>query len=123
MAWGSKVTATQVTAITNTRQYFDTNITLNPGEIVQCQVSGTYGGTTDDLTVHVESTLDDSSESWDTVDYLSFAMTSGSAAGTSDIRSFLVSGVYKFRVGVESTGATDTHPTASFSYRKDGVNA
>lgn len=122
MAWGSKVTATQVTAITNTRQYFDTNITLNPGEIVQCQVSASYGGTTDDLTVHVESTLDDSSESWDTVDYLSFAMTSGSS-GQSDIRSFLLSGVYKARIGVESTGATDTHLTASFSYRKDGVNA
>jgi hypothetical protein len=69
MAWGSKVTATQVTAITNTRQYFDTN------------------------------------------------------SGQSDIRSFLLSGVYKARIGVESTGATDTHTTASFSYRKDGVNA
>jgi len=122
MAWGSKVTATQVTSITDTRQYFDTNITLNPGEIVQCQISASYGGTTDDLTVHVVSTLDDSSESWDTVDYLSFAMTSGSS-GQSDIRSFLLSGVYKARVGVESTGATDTHLTASFSYRKDGVNA
>ena len=122
MAWGSKVTATQVTSITDTRQYFDTNITLNPGEIVQCQISASYGGTTDDLTVHVVSTLDDSSESWDTVDYLSFAMTSGSN-GQSDIRSFLLSGVYKVRVGVESTGATDTHLTASFSYRKDGVNA
>jgi len=122
MAWGSKVTATQVTSITDTRQYFDTNITLNPGEIVQCQISASYGGTTDDLTVHVVSTLDDSSESWDTVDYLSFAMTSGSS-GQSDIRSFLLSGVYKVRVGVESTGATDTHLTASFSYRKDGVNA
>jgi len=122
MAWGSKVTATQVTSITDTRQYFDTNITLNPGEIVQCQISASYGGTTDDLTVHVVSTLDDSSESWDTVDYLSFAMTSGSS-GQSDIRSFLLSGVYKARVGVESTGTTDTHTTASFSYRKDGVNA
>ncbi len=81
-----------------------------------------YGGTTDDLTVHVVSTLDDSSEEWDTIDYLSFAMTSGSN-GQSDIRSFLLSGTYKVRVGVESSGGTDTHTTASFSYRKDGVNA
>jgi hypothetical protein len=122
MAWGSKVTATEITSITNTRQWFDTNITVNPGEIVQCQISASYGGTTDDLTVHVVSTLDDSSEEWDTIDYLSFAMTSGSN-GQSDIRSFLLSGAYKVRVGVESSGGTDTHTTASFSYRKDGVNA
>ncbi len=42
MAWGSKVTATEITSINQTRQWFDTNITVNPGEIVQCQISASH---------------------------------------------------------------------------------
>jgi hypothetical protein len=37
--------------------------------------------------------------------------------------SFLVTGVYKFRVGVRRSGATDTITSADLSLRKDGVNA
>ena len=37
--------------------------------------------------------------------------------------SFLVTGVYKFRVGVRRSGSTDTITSADLSYRKDGVNA
>ena len=36
--------------------------------------------------------------------------------------SFLVTGVYKFRVGVRRSGSTDTITSADLSYRKDGVN-
>ena len=38
------------------------------------------------------------------------------------IISFLVTGVYKFRVGVRRSGSTDTITSADLSYRKDGVN-
>jgi hypothetical protein len=37
--------------------------------------------------------------------------------------SFLVTGVYKFRVGVRRSGSTDTITSADLSLRKDGVNA
>ena len=37
--------------------------------------------------------------------------------------SFLVTGVYKFRVGVRRSGSTDTITNADLSLRKDGVNA
>ena len=37
--------------------------------------------------------------------------------------SFLVTGVYKFRVGVRRSGSTDTITSAGLSLRKDGVNA
>jgi hypothetical protein len=36
--------------------------------------------------------------------------------------SFLVTGVYKFRVGVRRSGSTDTITSADLSLRKDGVN-
>lgn len=122
MAWGSKTSATQITGINSTTvQYFNQNITLNPGEIAHVQVTSTYGGTTDDMVYYVESTLDDSSENWDTTAYMSFTMSSGSVAAVDD-RSFLVSGVYKARVGVASSGTTDSH-TADMSFRKDGVSA
>jgi hypothetical protein len=37
--------------------------------------------------------------------------------------SFLVTGVYKFRVGVRTSGSTDTITSADMSLRKDGANA
>ena len=37
--------------------------------------------------------------------------------------SFLVTGVYKFRVGVRRSGSTDAITSADLSLRKDGVNA
>jgi hypothetical protein len=35
----------------------------------------------------------------------------------------LVTGVYKFRIGVRRSGSTDTIASADMSLRKDGVNA
>ena len=37
--------------------------------------------------------------------------------------SFLMTGVYKFRIGVRRSGSTDTITSADLSLRKDGVNA
>ena len=37
--------------------------------------------------------------------------------------SFLVTGVYKFRLGVRRSGSTDTITSAELSLREDGVKA
>lgn len=119
MAWSSKTTATQLTAITS-EQFFDTLVTLNPGETAHCQVDINVPVTpTDYGVVSVYTTLDASSETWDKTPFLSFQVDK--AIDPNDV-SFLVSGVYKFRVGVKRSGTTDTIASADLSYRKDGIS-
>ena len=120
MAWGSKTSATQLTSIT-TEQFFSTLVTLNPGECAHVQVTADFPSTpTDHAVVSVYSTLDDSSEVWDLMPFQQFVIHN---ANDPNIASFIVTGVYKFRVGVMRTGSTDTITDADLSYRKDGVNA
>jgi hypothetical protein len=75
---------------------------------------------TDHAIVAVYTTLDDASEVWDLIPMMEFLIEN-----TTDPNriSFLVSGVYKFRVGVRRSGSTDTITSADLSLRKDGVNA
>jgi hypothetical protein len=121
MAWQSSIqTATELTSIANTIQWFDNVIDLNPGELVACQVEVTLSGSTDVASVHVRSTLEDTNINFDTEDVLAFTIPSGSEPAR---KSFMLSGMYRARIGIQSTGATDTHQTASLSYRSDGVNA
>lgn len=59
MAWGSKTSATQLTNITSTEQFFDQTPTLSPGETGHVQVGfDPVAGPTDDLQVNVYGTLD-----------------------------------------------------------------
>jgi hypothetical protein len=118
MAWSSKTDATQLTSVTNTEQFFSTIITLNPGEVAQCEVISDPPPTpTDDLIVAVYATLDDTTEDWDDIPIMEFMIPNDIDPSK---RTFLVSGVYKFRVGVRSSGGTDSF-IADFSYRTDGV--
>ena len=75
---------------------------------------------TDHATIAVYTTLDDTSEVWDLIPMMEFLIEN-----TTDPNriSFLVTGVYKFRVGVRRSGSTDTITSADLSLRKDGVNA
>jgi hypothetical protein len=75
---------------------------------------------TDHAIVAVYTTLDDTSEVWDLIPMTEFLLEN-----TTDPNriSFLVTGVYKFRVGVRRSGSTDTITSADLSLRKDGVNA
>ena len=97
MAWGSDTAATQLSSIT-TEQFFNQIPTLNPRETAHCQVSVDFPGSpTDHVIVAVYTTLDDSSEVWDIIPMMEFLIQN-----TTDPNriSFLVTGVYKFRVGV-----------------------
>ena len=66
------------------------------------------------------TTLDESSEVFDLIPIVEFLIEN-----TTDPNriSFLVTGAYKFRIGVRRSGSTDAIPSADLSLRKDGVNA
>lgn len=120
MAWGSDTAATQLTGIT-TEQFFDQVPTLNPRETAHLQLSVDFPSSpADHAVVAVYTTLDDTSEVWDLIPMMEFLIEN-----TTDPNriSFVVTGVYKFRVGVRRSGSTDTITGADMSLRKDGVNA
>lgn len=120
MAWGAKDSATTLSSIGATYSYFDDTPALNPGESAHVQVSVDFPTTpTDDAIVAVFTTLDASTEDWDEIPFMTFLIDN--AEDTSDV-SFIVSGVYKFRVGVKRTGTTDTL-SADMSHRVNGISA
>jgi hypothetical protein len=123
MAFGSKTSATQLTTITNTEQFFTTFVTLTPGELIHCEVEIDFPATsTDDATVAVYGTLDASSESWDEEPLLEFNVPTGGNASVIK-KAFVITGVYKFRVGVRrEDGGTETLDAADFSFRRDNVS-
>lgn len=122
MAWGSKQTATQLTGVGTTETFFDLTPQLTPGELVHVQITADNedaSTVTDDLEVRVYTTLDDSTEDWD--EHPDLTLTISPDGVSAENKSFRVSGVYKFRVGVTSSGSTDTY-TADMAVREDGVS-
>lgn len=118
MTWTSKSTQTQLTSIT-TEQYFATFISLNPGEVLHGQVKVTFPGSpTDSAIISLYTTLDASSEVWDTTAFRSYLLDKGTSPG---YLAFSVSGIYKCRVGVKRSGTTDTLTSADMGWRTDGV--
>lgn len=121
MAWGSTQTATQRTSIAATEVPFEfagvDEVLLNPGEQAHCQVAVDFPTTpADDATVSVYGTLDGST--WDTTPVQRYRVDKATDPGRV---SFVVAGLYAFRVGVAGT-ATTTLTSADLSYRKDGVD-
>jgi len=120
MAWSSKTSATQLTSITS-EQFFNQTPTLNPRELIHCEVEANFPTTpTDNLLVSVYATLDASTENWDDTPIMQFEIDNGTDPNKV---SWTMMGIYKFRIGVPRTGATDTIDSADFSYRTDGVSA
>lgn len=116
MAWGSKDTATQLTSIT-TEQFFDDKPQLDPGEVCHVQIGCDFPSSpTDNLIVACYATLDDTT--YDTVPFLEFEIDN--ATDQPDV-SFVVQGVYQFKVGVRRNGTTDTITSADMGHRLDGV--
>src|SRR5262245_2226795 len=110
MAWSAKTHATQLTSITS-QQFFSSTPTLGLGEIAVCQVEGVFPGE-DGLRIEVFSTLDASSENWDSYPFLTFIISPAQP-----VFSFVVRDRYKFRVGVGRDGASDTITSADLWYR------
>lgn len=118
MAWGSKTQIESAASVAGTELFSDI-VSLNPGESAVIQVVGNSNGTTDNLIISVYATLDDSSENWDTVAIFKFELDC--TDGTDNDVSFIVSGLYRFRLGFVRSGSTDTITTDAWE-RKDGIS-
>jgi len=118
MGWSEKSQIATNLSIVGTEQY-SSAVTLDPGESAHVQVISNSGGTTDSLIISVYSTLDDSTEVWDEVPIHQFLLDCTSGNDTEV--SFMVSSVYKFRVGFVRSGSTDTLTTNAY-VRTDGVS-
>jgi hypothetical protein len=119
VAWSGKTSATQLTDVT-TEQFFDQTPTLTPGELLSVEIEADFPGSpTDNLLVKCYGTLDDSTESWDDLPF--FQITINNGIDPSKV-SFAISGVYKFRIGVQRDGSTDTIPFVDMAFRADQVD-
>ena len=118
MAWGSKTQIATGLSVAGT-ELFSSEVTLNPGELVHIQIVGNSGGTTDNLDIAIYTTLDDSTENWDTVPLTSLQLDC--TDGNDNDVSIPLSGIYRFRIGFIRSGSTDTITTNAW-YRADGVS-
>jgi len=118
MAWSSKTQIENAASVAGTELFSDV-VTLNPGETALLQVVGNSGGTTDNLIISVYASLDDSAQNWDTVPIFTFELDC--TDGNDNDVSFIVSGLFSFRLGFIRDGSTDTIVTDAWN-RKDGVS-
>lgn len=117
MAWGSKTQISNVVNVNSTTlQDASTAVTLLPKEIVHVQVQSVTTAATSTLLVHVQTTLDDTTETWDTMSY--GAPIQVPSTTTASLLSFTIQGIYKFRLIYNLvTGTQQTNVSAW--YRKD----
>lgn len=130
MAWGSKITLTGIGSalsdVTNLESdysaanHYSQWVSLNPGESAHLQIEAAFGGTGNDMLYRVVGTLDDSSESADTLQFVSGTLTF--SASVTVRKSIVLRGPYKFRVEVRKGGTTAGSYTPNVYLRKDGVS-
>lgn len=114
VAWGSKTASTQLTSITS-EQFFSQTPQLAANEEAHVEVIANFPATpTDDALVSVYGTLDDSTEDWDDTPLFQFTISKDTDPNKV---SFVVSSVYKFRVGIQRDGSTDTITDADMNHR------
>ena len=116
VTWGSDTALTTQTAIDNSTEEFLGTIDLAAGlqAHIQLEVDNESGSITDNLIVAIYSTLDATSEVWDDEPFMEFTIKPSGIA--LERHAFVVAGIYKFRIGCLSSGATDTY-TAGGDYK------
>jgi len=130
MAWGAKTTLTGLnTSLSETTNvdadYVATNHytqwdTLNPGESVQLQIAAAFGTTGSDMYFRIVTCEDPTSETADTV-----AFVAGSVPfvlSTTQLRTIVLSNVYKYRVEVRKGGTTAGSYTPNVYAKKNGIS-
>jgi hypothetical protein len=130
MAWSDKTTLTGLnTALSETTNvdgdYVAANhasewVTLNPGESAHLQVEAAFGATGGDMFFRVVGTLDAPSESADSIAFVAGSL--GYILNTTQRRSVMVTGPYKFRVEVRKGAATAGSYTPNVYMRKNGIS-
>jgi hypothetical protein len=118
MSWSNKTQIETAASVAGTELY-SSAVTLNPGELAHVEVEANPPATpTDDLLVRVYGTLDDSTENWDDTPVYEFAIDKDTDPNKV---SFIISGLYKWRLGFIRDGTTDTIVVDAY-YRRDGVS-
>ena len=112
--WKKKTQIIAAVAVAGT-ELFSSAITLNPGKSAHIQVIGNSNGTTDNLIIAVYGSLDAGGQNWDTVAV--FKIELDCTDGNDNDISFVVSGLYSFRIGCVRSGTTNTITTDAY-YRK-----
>ena len=109
VTWSADTALTTQTAIDNSTEEFIGTIDLASGlsAHIQLEIDNESGSVTDAVIISVYATLDATSEVFDDAPYMTFSiLPSGIAL---ERHPLVVSGIYKFRIGVLSSGATDTY--------------
>lgn len=123
MAWGSETAATQRTSVTTEVDFQfagDENITLNPRERAHVEVDVDFPTTpTDNALVSVYGSIDGGTD-YDDTPIMQIVVDNGTDPNQV---SFVVEGIYSFKITVQRDGSTDTITSADCRYRKDGVSA
>ena len=109
VTWGSDTALTTQTAIDNATEEFIGTIALATAlsAHIQLEIDNESGSITDAVIISVYATLDDTSEVFDDQAYMTFTILPSSV--TLERHPLVVSGIYKFRIGALSDGATDTY--------------
>jgi hypothetical protein len=120
VTWGTKTTLGSQTAINDATEEFlpsaGGGVALSGAILahVQLQVDNESGAVTNGVLVRVYTTQDDSTEDWDEHPFMEFEVVPDTI-NAEDI-SFVVSGVYKFRIGLLASAVTDDY-TVGGDYR------
>ncbi len=116
VVWGADTALTTRTTVDNVTEEFLGTIDMAAGlsAHIQLEVDNESGSIIDALIVAVYTTLDASAEVWDDAAFMQFSILP--SVITLERHAFVVSGVYKFRIGVLSSGGTDLY-TAGGDYR------
>lgn len=109
VTWGSDTALTTQTAIDNATEEFIGTIDLATAlsAHIQLEIDNESGSVTDAVIISVYATLDASTEVFDDEAYMTFSILPSGI--TLERHPLVVSGVYKFRIGVLSAGATDAY--------------
>jgi len=106
MSWAAKTKIANALSVEGTELYSDA-VTLKSDETAHVQITGDFPTVaTDNLLIRVYTTLDASSETFDTTSVIT-ELTLSKDTDPGAI-SFSINGVYKFRLGLIRSGSTDT---------------
>lgn len=130
MAWSDKVTLTGLNAPLSETSNADADYTatshysqwdtLNPGESANLQIQAAFGSTGNDMYFRIIGTLDDSSENADTVSFVAGSIPF--IGSTTQRRSVILTGPYKYRIEVRKGGTTAGSYTPNVYVRKNGIS-
>ena len=109
VTWGSDQTLTTQTAIDNATEEYIGTIDLSSAlsAYIQLEIDNESGSVTDAVIISIYGTLLDDASRWDTEPYMTFTILP--SVITVERHPLVVSGIYRFRIGVLSSGATDTY--------------